>query len=271
MNNGISRGFRGGGHHSDLYGEIISLQNLVSAWQEFKTGKIKKTDVSSFAVNLEEHLFAIHQILKTESYQHGKYTPFFVHDPKLRSIHKAKVIDRMLHHAIVRVIDPIFDKSFIFDSYSSRRNKGTHEAGKRFRKFAWKLSENNTKTVWILKCDIKKFFDSVNHDILIGIIKRKLNDEKVIELLSTIVYSFTTKEGRGIPLGNLTSQIFSNVYLDVLDQFVKRKLQVKYYIRYADDFIFLSRDKAYLESLIPDLGYDQKSIHDVHHLLVFER
>jgi retron-type reverse transcriptase len=194
----------------DLFIKIISVSNLFTAWSEFKRDKIKKNDVSSFAVSLEEELFNLHHLLKSDQYKHDKYTAFYVHDPKLRSIHKAKVIDRVFHHALVRIIEPIFDKGFIFDSYSSRKNKGTYEAGKRFRKFAWKLSNKNTKTVWILKCDIKKFFDSVDHDILISLLLQKIKDEKVTKLLIQIIKSFQSQPGKGIPLGNLTSQLFSN-------------------------------------------------------------
>lgn len=241
----------GGAYHGDLYGVIISLKNLFDAWKEFKCGKIKKADVSQFAVDVEEHLFDLHHRLAVEQYSHGQYSAFYVRDPKLRSIHKAKVIDRVLHHAIFRVVEPIFDTSFIFDSYSSRKTKGTYKAGDRFRKFTWKLSQNNTKTVWVLKGDIKKFFDSVDHEILLTLLKKKIKDQKVMDVLINIIRSFSTGEGKGIPLGNLTSQLFSNVYLDKLDQFIKRVLQVKYYIRYADDFAILSTDKTSLEKIIP--------------------
>ncbi len=159
------------------------------------------------------------------------------------------MIDRILNHAIVRIIGPIFEKTFIFDSYSSRLGKGTHAAISRFRKFAWQLSQNNTKTVWILKCDIRKFFDSIDHEVLFYLIKRKIKDEKVRDLLWVIITSL--KSDVGIPLGNLSSQLFSNVYMNPFDNFVKRELKVKYYIRYADDFLVLSNDRDYLVNLVP--------------------
>ncbi len=158
-----------------------------------------------------------------------------------------------MHHAIFRTLEPIFDKSFIFDSYSSRKEKGTHKAIERFKEFAWKLSRNNTRPVWILKCDVKKFFDSVDHQILLSIISRKIEDPKTIGLLSKIITSFKKHEGKGIPLGNLTSQLFSNVYLDILDQYVKRTLGAKYYIRYADDFVLMHTDKEFLEKCLADI------------------
>lgn len=223
------------------------------AWREFKVGKIHKEDVSRFVIDVEEHLFALHENLKANIWVHGEYSAFNVRDPKLRHIHKASVVDRVLHHAIVRVLEPIFDKTFIFDSYSSRKTKGTHKAGERFRQFAWKLSRNNTKTVWVLKCDIRRFFDSVDHVILLELLQKKIRDEKTNQLLRAVITSFSVTPHKGIPIGNLTSQLFSNIYLNRFDHFVKRELRVKEYIRYADDFVIISSDQNYLENLIPVL------------------
>ncbi|MEK7545092.1 MAG: reverse transcriptase/maturase family protein [Patescibacteria group bacterium] len=234
---------------------MISLGSLLDGWHEFKCGKQKKTDVQEFSFTLEDSLFRLHEDLKNETYQHGKYSEFYVHDPKLRHIHKACVRDRIVHHVVMRAIEPFFEKSFIFDSYSSRTDKGTHRAVKRFRKFAWKLSQNNTKTVWILKCDIRRFFDSVDHAILKQLIRKRIHCDKTLRLIDEIIESFFTNQDRGIPLGNLTSQLFSNIYLNLLDQFAKRTLRTKFYIRYADDFVLLSRDREELEYM---LGY----IHD---------
>jgi RNA-directed DNA polymerase len=172
-----------------------------------------------------------------------------VRDPKLRHIHKAEVLDRVLHHAVMRIIEPIFEKRFIFDSYSSRKNKGTHKAVKRLRHFAWKLSRNNTKTVWVLKADIRKFFDSINHAILSGFLKNLIGDERAMALIEKIIRSFAVRKNKGIPLGNLTSQLFSNIYLNELDQFVKRELRERHYIRYADDFAIVGENPAHLENI----------------------
>lgn len=184
--------------------------------------------------------------LQNRTYEHSDYFSFYVKDPKLRHIHKACVKDRVLHHAIFRILYPIFDKSFIFDSYSCRIGKGTHKAVNRLNDFARKVSKNNTKTCYVLKLDVKKFFYSINQDILINLIKRKIKDENVIWLVEKIIKSFP----KGLPLGNITSQLFANVYLNELDQFIKHKLKIKYYIRYCDDFVILSRDKIYLENLV---------------------
>jgi RNA-directed DNA polymerase len=151
-----------------------------------------------------------------------------------------------LHHAIFRILYPIFDKSFIFDSYSCRLNKGTHRAINRLNYFAKKVSKNNLKNCYILKCDVKKYFESINQDTLLNLIRKKVDDEEVLRLINKIVKSFE----KGIPLGNITSQLFANIYLNELDQFVKHNLKIKYYIRYCDDFLILSEGKIYLENLI---------------------
>jgi len=159
-------------------------------------------------------------------------------------------LDRVLHHAIFRILYPIFDKGFIFDSYSCRLNKGTHRAVNRLEKFARKLSQNNTKNIFALKCDIRKFFDSIGQDILIGLIVKKIQDEDALWLIAEIVKSFEKTAGNGLPLGNVTSQLFVNIYLNELDQFVKHDLREKYYLRYCDDFVILGKNEECLCELI---------------------
>src|SRR5690606_13680880 len=191
---------------------------------------------------------------KTKTYIHGGYQAFNISDPKPRNIHKASVRDRLLHHAIYRQLLFVFDKKFIHDSYSCRNFKGTHKALKRFTSFARKSSTNHTKTAWVLKCDIRKFFASIDHQILITILKKHLKDEDTVWLLNQIINSFySTKKGVGLPLGNLTSQLLVNIYMNEFDQFMKHQLKAKYYIRYADDFVVLSSDKNYLENLLPKI------------------
>ncbi|MCX6766491.1 MAG: reverse transcriptase domain-containing protein [Candidatus Moranbacteria bacterium] len=216
------------------------------AWREFSSGKMKKSDVLEFEFNIEDNLFHLHRELADMTYQHSHYTAFNVCDPKLRRIHKACVKDRVLHHAVFRILYPIFDKSFVFDSYSCRIGKGTHRAVARLGKFCRKLGRNNTRNIFALKCDVRKFFDSVDQDILLGLINKKIPDGNAIWLVEKIIKSFEP----GLPLGNVTSQLFANIYLNELDQFVKRELKEKYYLRYCDDFLTLNRDKGYLEKLI---------------------
>jgi retron-type reverse transcriptase len=198
------------------------------------------------------HTYKLHEDLKHMSYTHGGYTAFKISDPKPRDIHKALVRDRLLHHAIYRRLYPLFDSRFIADSFSCRKEKGTHKAMERFRAFAYKVSKNNTQTCWVLKCDIRKFFASIDQAVLMGILRTYISDEDTLWLIGRVVDSFSSsKEGKGLPLGNLTSQLLVNVYMNEFDQFVKHKLKAKYYIRYADDFLFMSHDRAELEAFLP--------------------
>lgn len=236
--------------------DIISVENLLEAWKEFLHGKRKRHDVQEFSLHLMDNIIALHKELCNQTYKHGAYQAFNINDPKPRNIHKAVVRDRLLHHAIYRVIYPFFDRIFITDSYSCRLNKGTHKAVNRFRKFAYKVSKNNTKTCWILKCDIKKFFTSIDHYTLNKILKEYILDEQIFYLLNQIIDSFySTKSGIGLPLGNLTSQLLVNIYMNNFDRFVKHSLKAKYYIRYADDFVIISENRIWLESIIPKIDY----------------
>ncbi len=227
--------------------DIISLENLLEAWSEFVCGKRKRKDVQEFAHNLMSNLIGLHTDLATSNYAHSNYTAFNISDPKPRSIHKAIVRDRVLHHAIYRKLYPFFDRTFIADSFSCRLNKGTHKTIKRFNYFARKVSQNNTRTCWVLKCDVRKFFASIDHGILLQILSQYIPDLGILLLLENIIDSFSVSPGVGLPLGNLTSQLFCNVYMNELDQFVKHKLRVKHYVRYADDFVLISHDREYLE------------------------
>ncbi len=239
------------------YNDIISVENLLEAWGEFQRGKKKKEDVMEFKRNFMTNIFSLHNDLKSKTYTHGDYEHFVICDPKRRDIHKASVRDRLLHHALYRRLYPFFDTTFIVDSYSCRDNKGTHRAMNRFDVFARKESNNHTKTVWVLKCDIRKFFASINHEILLDVLRKRIEDEDILKLLKNIIGSFDSDvflQGKalqkiGLPLGNLTSQLLVNIYMNEFDQYVKHVLKVKYYIRYADDFVFMSKDRSYLEGL----------------------
>lgn len=192
------------------------------------------------------NLISLHLDLKNKTYEHGPYSAFNISDPKPRNIHKASVRDRLLHHAIYRVLYPYFHKRFISDSYSCRLNKGTHKALEQLQYFSRKILKNNTKQGWVLKCDIKKFFASVDHSILLQILKKYIEDNDTLWLLEKVVKSFN----KGLPLGNLTSQLLVNIYMNELDQFVKHGLKIKYYIRYADDFVIFSEDKNQLSIIL---------------------
>lgn len=234
------------------YKHIISLENILLAWKEFLKGKKLRNDVLEFERDLMTNIIDLRNELLSKTYRHSDYHAFNISDPKPRNIHKAKVRDRLLHHALYRELYPFFDRAFIADSYSCRRWKGTHKAMQRFRIFSDKVSKNNTRTVWILKCDIRKFFASIDHGVLIGIIKKYISDKDIILLLSEIIGSFhSVRENVGLPLGNLTSQILVNIYMNEFDQFMKHRLKAKHYIRYSDDFVVLSRSRSYLENILP--------------------
>lgn len=238
-----------------MYSEIISIKNLYKTWEEFIPGKKHKPDVAEFVLNLSGDILKLHNDLTTKTYTHGSYKAFNINDPKPRNIHKATVRDRLLHHAVYRVLYPYFDRLFIHDSYSCRKCKGTHRALNRFRDFVRKVSKNNTKTCWVLKCDIKKFFASVDQKILIKILETHIEDTATIWLLTRIISSFhASKKGIGLPLGNLTSQLLVNIYMNEFDQWIKHPMKIKYYIRYADDFVILHQDKDYLWELVPKIS-----------------
>jgi len=236
----------------NCYSKIISLENIFQAWEEFIKGKKKKLDVGLFERLLEDNLFALHESLVNHTYRHGAYEEFYVRDPKIRHIHKASVKDRVVHHLLSEVLEEIFDPTFYAHSYSCRKDKGTHKAVEAFVKLSRKASKNNSSKLFVLKCDIKKFFASVDHQVLTNILSQKIHDPDLITLLDEIIGSYHT-EGLpkvGMPIGNLTSQLFANIYLNPLDQYLKHELKVQYYIRYADDFVVLSDNIQYLEELL---------------------
>ena len=234
------------------YEHIISLENLLGAWREFMKGKRRKLDVQEFSLRLMDNVISLHNDLRAKTYRHGSYRAFRISDPKPRNIHKASVRDRLLHRAVYRKLYPFFDRTFIADSFSCRNEKGTHKAINRFRTFVWKVSKNNTKSCWVLKCDIRKFFANIDHGILLRILRKRIFGEEIIQLLAEIINSFYTAGfyGKGLPLGNLTSQLFANIYLNEFDQFMKHKIKAKFYIRYADDFVIFSENKIWLEEIL---------------------
>ena len=219
-------------------------------------GKKKRKDVAQFLLRFSDNILDLHKELAGKTYKHCSYHAFKINDPKPRDIHKASVRDRLIHHVIYNSLCPYFDKKFIFDSYSCRFGKGTHKAVNRFREFGRKMSKNNTKQCWILKCDVRKFFANINHDILKCVLAKNIEDENILWLLDQVINSFNTKGklGVGLPLGNLTSQIFVNIYMNVFDQFMKRELKAEFYIRYADDFVIFSSSKLFLLDIIPKIS-----------------
>ncbi len=236
-----------------LFEQICSTKNIFDAWARFSDGKRSKADIMAFELHLEDNLFFLRKSLFSGGYHHDPYKPFTIFDPKQRRIHKATVKDRVVHQSIVNVIEPFFEGRFIHDSYSSRVGKGTHAAVDRLRAFLFQVSCNNTRAVYALKCDVRKFFASVNHEVLLSLLVLRICDQKTMNLLEDIISSFSVGDRLGIPLGNLTSQLFANIYLHELDRYVKSILREKYYLRYCDDFIILSESRKHLLELINDI------------------
>ena len=243
--------------YKNLYLRIYNINNLILAYKKARKGKTKKPYVIEFEKDLIKNLLKLQEELINQTYSPIPLKTFILRDPKTRKISKSAFRDRIIHHAIVNIIEPIFDKRFIYDSCANRKHKGTLFAIKRFDKFKRKVSgnriskqnkfeDNNFVYGSCLKADIKHYFNEVSHEILIDIIQKKIKDNKVIWLIKQILNNHHIKE-KGMPLGNLTSQFFANVYLNELDYFVKHKLRIKYYIRYVDDFVILSSSKSQLE------------------------
>jgi len=247
--------------YNKLYKKTHLIENLTSAFKKARKGKSKKDYVINFESNLNKNLKLLHNELKNKTYKPHKLKKFIVRDPKTRIIHASIFRDRIVHHAIINILNPILEKTFIYDSFAGRKNKGTHEAVKRFEYFLRKVSSNGRKIKkpfnnnsirgFVLKADIKHYFATMNHKILISILRKNIKDEDFINLIKIVLDNFDTKiKGQGVPLGNYTSQFFANVYLNRLDYFVKHRLKAKYYIRYVDDFIILHKDKKVLEEYL---------------------
>ncbi len=240
-----------------LYGLIISPANLLLSWERFKKGKRKKADVALFEYRLEQNLLELYRELKNGTYRHKPYYSFYISDPKVRHIHKATVRDRVVHHALFKMLNPLFEPTFINDSFSCRIGKGNHLGMKRLEVMTREVSKNYTRPCYVLKCDIKKFFDSVDHEILLELLFRKIADPDVRWLLQETVASFSMSESlfeqKGLPIGNLTSQLFANVYMNEFDQFMKHKMKLRYYARYTDDFVIVADSSEYLQTLLSDI------------------
>ncbi len=231
-----------------LYAQICSYENLKEAFLKARKGKTQRRDVIEFQKNLKYNLIQLQTRLILQTYKPKPLETFIISDPKTRKISKSDFQDRIVHHAVCNIIEPMFNKAFIYDSYANRVEKGTLKAVGRFSVFARKVSKNHTRTAFVLKADIRHYFETVDQERLLAIVKKKVTDARVLELIHLILQNYHAKEkGKGMPLGNLTSQFFANVYLNELDQFVKHILRVKQYIRYVDDFVIFSTSKAELE------------------------
>ncbi len=244
--------------YSNLYQQVSTYENLLIAFKKAARGKHGLPSVAEFAFNEDDNLFQLQEELQTKIYQPGPYHSFYIRDPKRRLVSAAPFRDRVTHHALCNVIEPIFERTFIGDSYANRIGKGTHAALNQAQRFA-------RGRRYVLQCDLRQCFPSIDHQLLRGILARKLHDDSLLWLCDQILKSgegvleaeyemvyfagddlFAANRPRGLPIGNLTSQFWANVYLNELDQFVKRTLHVSAYLRYVDDFLLFSNDKREL-------------------------
>lgn len=182
--------------YRDLFNQIISLENLFAAWQALKVDKRNKSGVAEFERHLERNIFQLHRDLKNKTYKHGPYAGFYISDPKQRHIHKATVRDRVLHRAIFSVLNPIFEETFIPTSFSCRVGFGTHKGVDALERMARSVAKNGTSSCFVLKCDIRKFFDSVDHQTLLRIIGRRVKDEDMMWLLESVIGSYASQQAR---------------------------------------------------------------------------
>ncbi|MBU2638403.1 MAG: reverse transcriptase/maturase family protein [Nanoarchaeota archaeon] len=241
--------------YSHLFEQLCSIENLELAFKKARKHKTLKLYIIDFEKNLAENLRALQNELASKTYTPLPLNEFILRDPKTRKISVSDFRDRVVHHAVCNIIEPIFEKHFIYDSYANRKGKGNLKAIQRFDYFKRKVSCNGRKLGGLqddnyvkgfaLKADIKRYFDNVSHETLMNIISRKITDKNTLELIWKILRNHSTKS-KGMPLGNLTSQFFANIYLNELDQFIKQNLKAKYYLRYVDDFVILHKSRLQL-------------------------
>lgn len=239
--------------------QIHTWPNLLLAYRRACKGKRGQANVAAFEYRLEDNLLLLQDELADQSYQPGRYTSFYIHEPKRRLISAAPFRDRVVHHALCNVIEPIFERSFVADSYANRVGKGTHRALRAAQRFSQKHR-------YVLQLDMVQFFPSIDHAILRGILAKKLDDPRVLWLIDQILASgvgvlseaydmvyfpgddlFATQRPRGLPIGNLTSQFWANCYLNPFDHFVKRELRCPAYARYVDDLLLFGDDKGEMQ------------------------
>lgn len=232
---------------NNLIEKICTFKNAVSAYMKARKCKRYRPEVLEFEADREENLFRAIRELKEGTYRPGEYRIFKVWEPKERIIMALPFFDRVVQHMIVNFIEPIFEKRFFNYSFACRKDKGVHEASAVLSKWLYNLEVVQGKKIYAIKGDIHHYFQSVIHDVLKQEIRRYISDRKLLDIIDRIIdHNGIFPKGVGIPVGNLTSQLFANVYLNKLDQFAKHVLKITYYIRYMDDFIILSEDPAEL-------------------------
>lgn len=226
----------------DLFPAFCSFQNLLLAWRKTRRGSGRSLEGALFFQELEKELLALRSELESGIWAPRPFRYFDIFDPKHRTIAVSDYRDRVVHHALVNVLEPVFEKRFIADSFATRKDKGVHAAVFRAQHFL-------RGHAFYLKTDVEKFFDSVNHDVMLDILAHKIKDKRLMGICEKIVRHGNAAEPRGLPIGNRTSQFFANAYLDLLDHFLKDRCRLRGYVRYMDDFILFENDKKRLLSL----------------------
>lgn len=229
----------------------LTYEKLMEAHKKSRKGKGYRKEVVLFNLKQEEYIMWLYEKLKNGTYKHGGYTQFYVTEPKLRKIEKSKYIDRIVHRWLVdNFLEPAFVPQFVNTSFACLKNKGMHKAC-----FYVQNSMKHCKRIWneyyILKMDVAKYFDNINKEILLNIIKRKIKDEKIIWLIKEILYAQPRE--KGLEIGNYTSQMFANIYLNEIDQYIKHSLKIKYYCRYLDDSIVIVQTKEEAKKALEEI------------------
>jgi RNA-directed DNA polymerase len=230
--------------HGNLFGKIIDIDNLYLAHKNARKGKSYYSDVRMVDSDLEQYLWQLHDSLRDHTFTTSSYTTKQIYEPKKRAIYKLPYFpDRIVHHAVMNILQPIWDKTFIYDLYSAIPGKGLHAGSYRLRQFM----RDRENTRYCLKYDISKFYPSIDHDILIEKIRKKIKCEDTLWLLEDVVRS--PGENKNVPIGNYLSQYFSNIYMSDFDHWIKEEKRMRYYIRYCDDGVILHRDRDTLQKL----------------------
>lgn len=235
--------------YTNLFDEICEMRSLYDGYVRSRRGKRHQPDLMRFEQNLEGNLLSLQRELKSGRYRTSPYHTFYIHEPKKRMVAALPIRDRVVQQSLVGVIEPIYEPRMIHHSFACRPGKGIHAGAHLAQQWIRKLARGG-RPVYALKADISKYFASVDHETLARILSRRIRCARTFSLCRSIIDSYAP----GIPVGNLTSQLWANVYLDHLDQHVKHELRVRYYMRYMDDFIVLGNDKHALHALRQHLG-----------------
>lgn len=237
--------------YTGLYEQVYDFANLERAYKKARKCKRYRNEVLQYSANLEENLINLQNHLIWHSYRQGQYRTFFIYEPKERLISALPFKDRVAQHAINNILEPLIDRRFYFHSYACRKKKGMHKASEVLSKWIYNSTFDGTP-LYAIKGDIHHYFQSIDHGKLKQALRRIIKDAELLWLLDLIIDS-GGEDGRGIPVGNLTSQLFANLFLDALDKFIKETLCVRHYIRYMDDFVILSTDKDYLRQALKEI------------------